>query len=316
MKRSVIQIGNRTEVITLPKDWVRKFDLRKGDSVEVTEQGGNLLVIPAKGTSKKITIDLTTANKTAVRQAIISAYQFGYDKVTLKYNPTVIDLWDDNKEIKTRDVVSLACEDLLIGFECVKLEDEHAELRDMVGVSSEEFRVILRRTFKLIQALGWETHRGIKDNDKSLLQFIFNQYQKVRKYIRYCKRYLTKVGEGEKTSAYLDLVSKLEHISVGFRYLIRWPEAEYKEFSKESIDILERIVEVLEDVYEFIYHPTVEMSSQIYKKRREIYGQIEEMTKGNDKYNLIHSQRLIVMLNHILYMTTIAFAVNFEGKKK
>lgn len=42
--RKVYVSGGSTYVISLPKKWVKKTDLKAGDSLLVTEQGGSLLV--------------------------------------------------------------------------------------------------------------------------------------------------------------------------------------------------------------------------------------------------------------------------------
>ena len=43
MKRSVIQIANSTQLISLPRKWSLKFNIQKGDELEVEEEGNKLL---------------------------------------------------------------------------------------------------------------------------------------------------------------------------------------------------------------------------------------------------------------------------------
>ena len=60
MKRKIVQHGCSSLTITLPFPWVRKFNLKKGDELEVEEQGHTLLVSTQKDTSadKKV-VDTT-----------------------------------------------------------------------------------------------------------------------------------------------------------------------------------------------------------------------------------------------------------------
>jgi bifunctional DNA-binding transcriptional regulator/antitoxin component of YhaV-PrlF toxin-antitoxin module len=46
-ERSVINLGQGSYVITLPKDWIRYFDIKPGDKLEIVSNG-ELRIFPPK----------------------------------------------------------------------------------------------------------------------------------------------------------------------------------------------------------------------------------------------------------------------------
>ena len=52
MQRKVNQIGPSTLMVSLPSKWAKRYNVRKGDSVEVTEEGKSLHIYPERNTSE------------------------------------------------------------------------------------------------------------------------------------------------------------------------------------------------------------------------------------------------------------------------
>ena len=44
MKRKVIQIADSTQLISLPRKWAQKFNIKKGDELEVEEHDNKIVV--------------------------------------------------------------------------------------------------------------------------------------------------------------------------------------------------------------------------------------------------------------------------------
>ena len=42
MKRKVIQIANSTQLISLPREWAKKYNIKKGDELEIEAKGNKL----------------------------------------------------------------------------------------------------------------------------------------------------------------------------------------------------------------------------------------------------------------------------------
>ena len=68
MKRKVIQLAGRTFVVSLPTSWAREWDVKKGEELELIEDGPRLILSTEKSRqSKKGLIDLSKSKKSLSR---------------------------------------------------------------------------------------------------------------------------------------------------------------------------------------------------------------------------------------------------------
>ena len=71
IKRRVIQIANSTQLISLPRKWTQKYNIRKGDELEVEEDGDRILVhTETVPNTKEIEVDAVAKNGKIVAEAI------------------------------------------------------------------------------------------------------------------------------------------------------------------------------------------------------------------------------------------------------
>lgn len=62
--RKVIQIANSTQLISLPRKWTQKYGVKKGDELEVVEDGSKVIISTEKGQeSGNIEVDITGADR-------------------------------------------------------------------------------------------------------------------------------------------------------------------------------------------------------------------------------------------------------------
>ena len=65
MGRKVIQIADSTQLISLPRQWTKKYNVKKGDELEVVEKD-NMLEVSTKRADQEmeITLDVSGLDKT------------------------------------------------------------------------------------------------------------------------------------------------------------------------------------------------------------------------------------------------------------
>ncbi len=83
MKRKVIQIAESTQLISLPRKWAQAHGIKKGDELEITEEGNKLSITTEseKATERKV-IDISEL--TDYRKTLIAAaYLKGYDELEI-----------------------------------------------------------------------------------------------------------------------------------------------------------------------------------------------------------------------------------------
>jgi len=82
-QRKLIKLGNSSFAIALPKDWVDKSGLKKGDNVFVTPNSNGELIIQTNyfpnGNEKKIVLDLNGREDKDIEREISSAYIKDYN---------------------------------------------------------------------------------------------------------------------------------------------------------------------------------------------------------------------------------------------
>ena len=87
MFRRIIKFGDSSHVISLPKKWIDKNNLKKGDLVVCNEETNELRILPHiadfKQNAKEITITLTENDKGRVKHKISSAYVNNYGLINI-----------------------------------------------------------------------------------------------------------------------------------------------------------------------------------------------------------------------------------------
>jgi bifunctional DNA-binding transcriptional regulator/antitoxin component of YhaV-PrlF toxin-antitoxin module len=86
MKRKVNRVGQNTLTVSLPVDWVKKFGIKAGDSIELAESGATLVLAKENmPTEREIEIKLEQDSDRYVRSYIGRLYRNGYSKITVTY---------------------------------------------------------------------------------------------------------------------------------------------------------------------------------------------------------------------------------------
>lgn len=86
--RSLIKFGRNSYVVTLPQNWIKKEDLKKGDSLYLKENNDGLVVSSgskiAKRQIQKIDMDITGKDIPRIKRELISHYINGCDLIKIR----------------------------------------------------------------------------------------------------------------------------------------------------------------------------------------------------------------------------------------
>src|SRR5689334_3293952 len=109
MRRKVVQHGPSTLTISLPANWVRDFNIRKGDEINIEQTKEGLLLSAGKERyigQKRINVK---GMKAVISRAIAALYKGGYDEIIVEY--------EGPQELqKIHDTISTS----YIGFEIIE----------------------------------------------------------------------------------------------------------------------------------------------------------------------------------------------------
>jgi len=160
--RKIYVSGGSTYVISLPKKWVTRANLKAGDSLVVTEQGGSLLIetsITEKETKvKEFKISQLSSNE-ALERIIIAFYLVGYDTIKIKL--------DKKDHIPYRNSIRKVM-DYLIGVEIVEDTNDSMTLEIMVDYQRMKTAQILQRIYSINRSMLLDLGKALKTMDIGL----------------------------------------------------------------------------------------------------------------------------------------------------
>ena len=83
IKRRVIQIANSTQLISLPRKWSLKYGVKKGDELEIEENGSKLTVSTEKVFQvEKIELSIDDLDPMILR-SVTALYKRGVDEIKI-----------------------------------------------------------------------------------------------------------------------------------------------------------------------------------------------------------------------------------------
>ncbi|MBI4146526.1 hypothetical protein HY489_04265 [Candidatus Woesearchaeota archaeon] len=238
MKRKVIQIAESTELISLPRKWALKYNVLKGDELDVEEQGNKLVVSTGKDSEgKKCNLDLRNQPKLK-RRSICAAYLKGYDEVEIFYDaPEYVQI-----------VQSVIPE--FTGYDIVKQDKNSCIIRQISKPAPDEFTNVFNRLFLLIHDTLDTMVNALKKNDLEQLKSIQFREISINKYANFCKRIVNKGmhSSPEHTTAYYFILMNLEFLGDEYKRLSTRLLKENKA-DKRIMSILEQTNTLFENVY-------------------------------------------------------------------
>jgi phosphate uptake regulator len=154
-QRKLIKLGNSSYAIALPKDWIKKSGLNKGDNVYIIpNSNGELIVQPDfKETSNKgfeIMLDLANKTDKESEREISSSYIRGYDTIKIK----------GLSSQKKKYVESLLKN--LISLEIIDKEKDTLIAKDFFDLKGADINKFLRRLDNILRGIFEEVETVIE----------------------------------------------------------------------------------------------------------------------------------------------------------
>ena len=275
IKRRVVLHGPSTLTISLPASWVKKFNIRKGDELNLEEFGNELRINPEKEfdlEKKQINIkDFKRLGKTY----LTSSYRDGYSEIDLNYS--------NCDYIKTiQDILSKE----ITGFEIIKQNSNSCVIKDLTGHSRDEFDNVLKRIWLLITDLSKESLSAFRKRDVVELKEMYLMDYSINKFSNYCLRLLIKKGHADfkKTPLYYHLIKALEEIADNYKDLCTFYSHNTKKIDDNLIIIFTRINEHLDEFYQVFYKYDEEKIEDLFRKIKLTHNKI-----SNSKNNIVYS---------------------------
>lgn len=143
--RKIVKSGNTSHVIAIPKYWLEKNHIKRGDKIYITEtEDHNLLLStrlhnPSKIEKKELTINLENTNPFSLRRIINASYISDYSHIIIKGKELM-----NNLDVIKGTITSL------IAFEVVEESQEVIIAKNFLDLSSINIQSLIRRIDRIL----------------------------------------------------------------------------------------------------------------------------------------------------------------------
>lgn len=287
MKRKVIQIADSTQLISLPRKWCQEHGIRKGDELEVEEQGNKILV----STSKEETLETAQIHFSSLdsflARPLITFYRLGYDQVNISF---------DDPQVIHNVQGELA---QLMGFEIVNQTERSCVVRNVASALDKEFDGILRRIMLMLIEMAKDSAAAVTKKNLAALEELGKRERLNNKLTLFCERILNKKGykDHKRQSFVYYIVCNLEHIADNIadicNYVRNKPSVR---LGQQTMRLMRDTTQLIEQVYAMFYKFTIEELFSFKKAHLAVEKQGRAMlaTAHKDEVPVVHYLLMII----------------------
>ena len=315
MKRKVIQIADSTQLISIPRQWGKKYNIMKGDELEIIEKD-NMLEVWTKQQDviSEITLDVSGLDRTSLFYVLRGAYRHGYDIIKVKFDNKVTEHYRTGEKIL---VTTLLHEELRrwVGMQIIEQKDNYFVYKSISKASFDEFENMFRRTFLLLLDACDGFVKATAEADTLTLESIDERFYNILIFIAYCQRLLIKIGYPEKykTVVLYTILVNFNKIGDVLRYGAR-DVLKMKKIHPKSLIVLKEIFGTVREYYDLFYKFEFEKITKLYKVRDTIIRDIENLKKTvpiEDLMFLSYCRLILEVMVHNIEATSTYY---LEGK--
>ncbi len=290
MIRKLVQHGPTTLITSLPSKWVKKYNLKKGDEIEMVEEGNKLILSASKQEElNSTTIDL---HKTKfLKRFITIIYNLGYDELVVTYSDSTV-----IKEIKS-------ALDNLLGFEIVDQAKNSVTIR-AISKASEDVAVVLRRTFHITLAMARDSLGPIKKQVYKELSDIAQLEEMQNKFCNFLHRMINKRGyKDDLLSSYIQfIIGQLEQIADEYRDLLLHIAKKQLKLSEELYEMLQKTADYFDALVRQFYKMDLADQPKLKDQRNGLFDELDTLLAQLNHSELtiaINLGAILRLLKHI-----------------
>ena len=159
--RKLISFGKGSYIISMPKNWVQRNNLKKGDLVSLSDDGFELVLSAGqneqKADAREISIEVKSEDIEALKAEVVSSYLNGYDTINVVFDANY-------KNVpKIKDVMRN-----LSGLEIMEQTSTRIAAKNLINVNEISIKNIIRRMDVITRAMMEDAilcHRGQCSSD-------------------------------------------------------------------------------------------------------------------------------------------------------
>ena len=287
--RKLISFGKGSYILSVPKSWIEKNNLKKGDLISVNDDGFELVFSAnqqeQKADAKEIGIDAKGKTLELLKAEIVSSYLNGYDTINI--------LFDNNKEApKIKDIMRN-----LSGLEIMEQTSTRIVAKNLININEISISNIIRRMDIITRAMmedailcsrGQSTYESIHHRDADVNRLYFLGYRVIKNAMKNPR--LAKSLGTEPWQLHSDtmMILKLEKIADRQKRIARYLCT--ANLDRNTLSELDKVHTDISEAYN-------DVMKSYYSKDKQIAFQVEFTNKERttacdkilEKYMTLHS---------------------------
>ncbi|HDJ26023.1 MAG TPA: phosphate uptake regulator PhoU [Candidatus Bathyarchaeota archaeon] len=172
--RKVQEVGRGTLVVSLPKSWAKRYGVKKGTLLAISEaRGGQLIISPfsrAEEGPSELLVSCDGRSPEQVRWAVIGAYLLGYDLIELRSGRRMS---SEMKAAVREAVRSLA------GLEIVGEDMRRVLISCLIDPSAVVPKTLLARKNAITMSMHTDATTALVTGDKGLASMVVDRDEEV-----------------------------------------------------------------------------------------------------------------------------------------
>lgn len=185
MKRKVNLVGKNTLTISLPSIYVRRYNIHKGDDLNIVDQNGNIVISAPENQIEPVMKSFVEATVDPQFNKLVlnNLYRLGADRITVQFNSEKI--FDDIQRL---------CQDHFLGMEIIEKRKDRCIIENVTEPNPKKFDQMFKRIFIIILDSLETIKDSIETHNPEIGIFLVRQYNKIDQYANFCMRTLNKLG--------------------------------------------------------------------------------------------------------------------------
>lgn len=280
--RRLVKAGQASHTISLPKDWLDKNNLKKGDLVYLSEKNENELVVTPESKEnepqprKEIVIPVDGKDLSTIHREITSAYINNYNTISLT---------GDDITKRTKDI-----REMLHDFVALEVGDQTSKTitaRDLLNLKEISIEKTVRRMDMLVRSMLQDSIESI-DKKELTQSVIVRDYEVNRAYfllMRLLKSALNNKATAEhfkltndKVLTTYSLTMNLENFADSAKQL-----AETQEFTKKkdkTKEVFKQVEKSYLDAMKAYFTKDKKLADGVSLSRKELMEKASELPAG------------------------------------
>ncbi len=307
MKRKIMKLADTTYAVSLPLKLVRKYNLQKGQEVDIAEEKNNCLSInfgKSEQELQKIDVDIRNLNERAVRIILGGLHKKGYDILNITYS----------KEEQLGIIEDLV-KNLMLGFIISEETKNRCVVMALGSQNSGEFDLSLKRAFYVTFNMFEQLIEYLKEPKSHSLDKILLLEKTNNQLCDFCQRTINKSSTDENSTFKYLLPWNLEKVCDDLKYIIVYIKERKVLLSGKSIDVLEETLLFLRASFDMLYSFDFTKLDKVTKDKKLLQNKLLDMMMNAEKSEIPVFVHLYNMQQKAIDSAMSYYAMQLKNKQ-